>query len=390
MYPCWSEIGPVGPKVQLSVDVYILYVHMVSVLISVDRTFHINDPANQEDKRKPEAGLTDHPHSVMTEEFQGANFSHTKFTFVGFPEISKYRRLLFLPFFLSYLVILIGNSLILFVIKNTKSLHNPMYILVSALALVDIAVPTAIIPAMLLSFLFDLNEITLVGCLMQMFFIHFLSSVESTILLAMALDRLVAICNPLRYTAIMNTSTFLKLLLFTLIRSGIIMSTLVGLASPLSFCGSNIIHHCYCDHMALVSLACNSTARNSAMGVAVIVCFVGIDISVIFLSYVKILYVVLRAAAGEQRSKALNTCGTHLIVMMCFYFVGSVTFLSRNLSIPIPVDVNTFLGITYIVFPACINPIIYGVRTKEIRNALLKMFKTRVNVVTIKVTTVKW
>ncbi|XP_017541934.1 olfactory receptor 52K2 [Pygocentrus nattereri] len=326
----------------------------------------------------------------MKEELHGANFSHTKFIFVGFPEIFQYRRLLFLPFFLSYITVLVGNSLLLFVIKNTRNLHSPMYMLVSVLAVIDIVVPTAIIPAVLLSFLFDLNEITLAGCLTQMFLIHFFSSVESTILLAMALDRTVAICNPLRYTAIMNSSMFLKLLLFTLIRSGAIMSTLVGLASPLSFCGSNVIHHCYCDHMALVSLACNSTAKNNAMGVAVIICFVGIDISVIFFSYMKILYVVLRAAAGEHSSKAFHTCGTHLIVMMCFYFVGSVTFLSRNLSIPIPVDVNTFLGVTYIVFPACVNPIIYGVRTKEIRNALLKIFKTRVNRVTVKVSTVKF
>ncbi|XP_076832068.1 olfactory receptor 52E8 [Brachyhypopomus gauderio] len=327
----------------------------------------------------------------MTEEFQGANFSHTMFIFVGFPEIFQYRKLLFLPFFLSYILVVVGNSLMLFVIKNTKSLHSPMYMLACALAIVDIIVPTAIVPAMLLSFLFDLNEISLVGCLIQMFFIHFFSSIESTILLAMALDRTVAICSPLRYTAVMNSSMFVKLLLFTLIRSGTIMSVLVGLVTSLSFCGSNIIYHCYCDHMALVSLACNSTVKNNAMGLAVIVCFVGIDISAIFFSYVKILHVVLRAAAGEQRSKALHTCGTHLIVMMCFYFVGSVTFLSHNLSIPIPVGVNTFLGITYIVFPACINPIIYGVRTKEIKKALLKMFKIRVNrVVAVKVSTLKY
>ncbi|XP_035390189.1 olfactory receptor 52K1 [Electrophorus electricus] len=327
----------------------------------------------------------------MTEEFQGANFSYTNFIFAGFPEIFQYRKLLFLPFFLSYILVMVGNSLMLFVIKNTKSLHSPMYMLVSALAVVDIIVPTAIVPAMLLSLLFDLNEISLVGCLIQMFFIHFFSSVESTILLAMALDRSVAICNPLRYNAIMNSSMFVKLLLFTLIRSGTIMSVLVCLAASLSFCRSNIIHHCYCDHMALVSLACNSTAKNNAMGIAVIVCFAGIDISVIFCSYVKILHVVLRAAAGEQRSKALHTCGTHLIVMMCFYFVGSVTFLSHNLSIPIPLGVNTFLGITYIVVPACINPIIYGVRTKEIQKALLKMFKIHVNrVFTVKVSTLNF
>lgn len=326
----------------------------------------------------------------MTEELYGANFSHTKFIFVGFPGLFQYRRLLFLPFFFTYTVVLVGNSLIFCIIKNTKSLHSPMYMLVSVLAVIDIVVPTAIIPLMLLNFLFDLNEITLVGCLIQMFFIHFFSSIESTILLAMALDRTVAICNPLRYSAIMNSSMFVKMLLFTLVRSGIVMSTLVGLAAPLSFCGSNIIHHCYCDHMALVSLACDSTAKNNAMGVAVIICFVGIDISVIFFSYVKILYVVLRATSGEHRSKAFHTCGTHLIVMMCFYFVGSVTFLSRNLGIPISVDVNTFLGVTYIVFPACVNPIIYGVRTKEIRNVLLQMFRTNLKRASVNVSTVKF
>ncbi|XP_057207760.1 olfactory receptor 52K2 [Triplophysa rosa] len=326
----------------------------------------------------------------MFEELQGANISHTKFLFMGFPETYKYRRLLFLPFFLGYILVVVGNSLLLFVIRNTESLHSPMYILVSALAVVDIIVPTAIVPAMLLTFLFDLNEISLAGCLTQMFITHFFSSVESTILLAMAFDRFAAICKPLHYTEIMNSSMFLKLLLFTLIRSGTIMLALVALAAPLSFCGSNVIHHCYCDHMALVSLACDSIAKNNAMGLAVIICFVGIDISVIFFSYVKILYVVLGAAAGEDRWKAFHTCATHLMVMMCFYFVGSITFLSRNLHIPIPIDVNTFLGVMYIVFPASVNPIIYGVRTKEIRNALLKMFKINMNRVSIvKVSSIK-
>ncbi|TRY85142.1 hypothetical protein DNTS_006341 [Danionella cerebrum] len=335
-------------------------------------------------------GSKNHNYSAMLEELQRANFSHSKFVFLGFPELSQYRRLLFLPFFFSYLLVVIGNSLLLYVIKNTETLHNPMYILVSALAIVDIIVPTAILPAMLLGFLFDLNEITLSGCLTQMFVTHFFSSVESTILLGMALDRFVAICKPLHYIEIMNTSMFLKLLLFTLIRSGAVMSALVALASTLSFCASNVIHHCYCDHMALVSLACDSITRNNTMGLVVIICFVGIDISVIMFSYMKILHIVLGTTAGDDRWKAFHTCGTHLIVMMCFYFVGSITFLSRNLNIAISTDVNTFLGVMYIVLPASINPIIYGVRTKEIRNALMKMFKSNSKRVSlIRISTVK-
>lgn len=328
--------------------------------------------------------------SVMIEEFQGINFTHNEFVFVGFPEIYEYRRLLFLPFFMTYILVLVGNSLLIYVIRIMESLHSPMYILICGLAAVDIMVATVIIPNMLLGFLFDWNDISLAGCLTQMFFTHFLSSVESTILLVMALDRYVAICFPLHYTRILNSAMFVRLLLFTVIRSGSIMFVLVALAGSLSFCDSNVINHCYCDHMALVSLACGNTDKNNAMGLAVIICFVGIDICVIFFSYMKIVNVVLFTAAGEDRWKAFHTCGTHLIVIMCFYLIGTVTFLSRNLNIQIPTDINTFLGVMYIVLPASVNPIIYGVRTKEIRNRILKMFNTRVNkVLTVQVATVE-
>eukprot|EP00064_Thunnus_orientalis_P022281 superscaffoldBa00007380_g22472 len=314
----------------------------------------------------------------MLEVLQGRNFSHSTFVFQGFPKLQKHRRLLALPFSISYLSALLGNSLLVYVICSMKSLHSPMYFLICMLCIVDVVVVTAIIPNMLLGLLFDWDEISLAGCLTQMFVTHFLSSVESTLLLAMALDRYVAISQPLRYTEIIDSSMFVKLLLFTLVRSGSIMATLVGLVGSLQFCYLNTIQHCYCDHMALVSLACGNTDRNSAVGLAVIVCFVGVDIPLIFFSYMKILSVVLQSvAAGEDRWKAFHTCGTHLIVMMCFYLVGSVTFLSHNLNIPILTDVNTFMGLMYILFPATVNPVIYGIRTKEIRNGVYRLFKLR-------------
>nr|XP_020442151.1 olfactory receptor 52K2-like [Monopterus albus]XP_020442152.1 olfactory receptor 52K2-like [Monopterus albus]XP_020442153.1 olfactory receptor 52K2-like [Monopterus albus] len=314
----------------------------------------------------------------MLEASLGRNISHSTFVFRGFPGLQQHRQLLVWPFSASYLWVLLGNSLLVYVICSVESLHSPMYLLICVLCVVDILVVTAIVPNMLLSFLFNWDEISLAGCLTQMFFIHFLSSLESTLLLAMALDRYVAICQPLHYTEIIESSMPVKLLLFTLTRSISIMATLVGLAGSLQFCGSNTIRHYYCDHMALVSLACDSTDRNSAAGLAVIIFFVGMDIPLIFLSYMKILSIVLRAApAGEDRWKAFHTCGTHLMAMMCFYLVGSVTFLSHNLNIPLSTDANTGMGLMYILFPAMVNPVIYGVRTKEIRNGFYKIFKLK-------------
>ncbi|XP_026148295.1 olfactory receptor 52K2-like [Mastacembelus armatus] len=308
----------------------------------------------------------------------GGNSSHSTFVFRGFPALQHHRRLLAVPFSASYLSVLLGNSLLVYVIRSVERLHSPMYFLICALCVVDILVVTAIVPNMLLGLLFNWDEISLAGCLTQMFCTHFLSSVESTLLLAMALDRYLAICHPLRYTEIMDSSLLVKLLLFTVVRSVSIMATLVSLAGSLQFCNSNTIQHCYCDHMALVSLACGNTRKNSAVGLAVIVCFVGVDIPLIFLSYMKIVSVVLRApVAGEDRWKAFHTCATHLMVMMCFYLVGSVTFLSHNLSIPISTDINTLMGLMYILFPATVNPIIYGVRTKEIRSGFFRIFKLK-------------
>uniref|UniRef100_A0A672ZLN2 Olfactory receptor n=2 Tax=Sphaeramia orbicularis TaxID=375764 RepID=A0A672ZLN2_9TELE len=323
----------------------------------------------------------------MSQVSSGGNFSHSTFVFRGFPELQSHRRLVALPLSMCYVSVLLGNSVLVYVVRCLETLHSPMYFLICMLCAVDILVVTTIVPKMLLGLLFDRSEISLVGCLIQMFFTHFLSSVESTLLLAMALDRYVAVCKPLRYAEIINWSMFAKLLVFTLVRSGSIMATLVALAGSLHFCGSATIQHCYCDHMALVSLACDNTDRSSAAGLAVIVCFVGVDIPLIFLSYVKILNVVLQAsAAGEDRWKAFHTCGTHLIIMMCFYLVGSVTFLSHNLNISIPTSVNTFMGLVYILFPATVNPIIYGVRTKEIRNGFFRIFKVRAKkIMTVKV-----
>ncbi|KAI4794827.1 hypothetical protein KUCAC02_031815 [Chaenocephalus aceratus] len=286
----------------------------------------------------------------MLEASLGGNSSHSSFLFGGFPALQNYQRLLVLVLLIGcYVTLLLGNCALLLVIGSVASLHSPMYLLIASLCAVDILVGTTIFPTTLLSLLFNWDRISLSGCLTQMFFTHFLSSLESTLLLAMALDRYVAICLPLRYNKIMNASVFAKLLLFALFRSGSVMGTLLSVRRHGEKSGGRTRRY----HL-----------------------FRGRRHPVIFFSYVKILSVVLRASAsGEDRWKAFHTCGTHLMVMTCFYLVGSVSFLSPNINIP--PDAHTFMGLMYILLPATVNPIIYGVRTKEIRNGFLKIFKVR-------------
>lgn len=309
------------------------------------------------------------------------NSSHTTFLLRGFPTLQgPKRRLLALPFLASYLAVVMGNSALVFVVWRARQLRGTMYLLICWLCLVDVLAASVIVPSLLLSLLLDLDGVSLTFCLLQMFSTHFLSSLESTLLLAMALDRYVAVCLPLRYGRLVGLPALAALMLFTLLRSGSVVGLLVALAGSLHFCGSNVIHHCYCDHMALVSLACDNTASNTAAGLAVIACVVGIDIPLIAFSYAHILAAVRRAAIeGQDLRKALHTCGTHLIIMLCFYLVGCIAFLSHNLQIPITPDLNSVLGITYILLPAVANPIIYGVRTREIRRGLLALLRPKKN-----------
>ncbi|XP_061538250.1 olfactory receptor 52L1-like [Phycodurus eques] len=302
------------------------------------------------------------------------NSSHGTFVFRGFPTLDERRWVLAPPLVAASASALLGNALLIYVIVSVERLHSPMYLLICSLCVVDLLAISAIVPSTVVGLLVDQNRVSLPGCLTQMFATHFLSSIESTLLLAMALDRYVAVCHPLRYKQLVGWRALVTLTLFTLARSGAVMATLVGLAGSLRFCASDVIHHCYCDHMALVSLACGDTDRSAAAGVAVIACFVGVDIPLIIFSYLKILGAVVRAAApGDERRKAFHTCGTHLMVMMVFYLVGSVTFLSHNLGLGIPTDANSAMGLLYILIPAAANPIIYGVRTAEIRSGFYRL-----------------
>uniref|UniRef100_A0A803K2T8 G-protein coupled receptors family 1 profile domain-containing protein n=1 Tax=Xenopus tropicalis TaxID=8364 RepID=A0A803K2T8_XENTR len=170
-------------------------------------------------------------------------FSYTDFTLLGFPGISRWRPLLAIPFFSVYLVILSGNSLIIHLIYNEKTLHSPMYFLISVFFAINMGVTTAILPKFLLDLLFHLNQVSLTGCLLQMFVIYFMSLCESGVMLLMFLDRNIAICRPLHYHNIMTKNLLVSLTLIVIARSFALVCPFVIFTSMTQFCKSNMILH---------------------------------------------------------------------------------------------------------------------------------------------------
>lgn len=295
------------------------------------------------------------------------NFSHTEFVLLGFPGLQESRPLLFIPFFFLYLTNLVANCTVIYVIQVEESLHSPMYFLISFLSAVGLCGAHAVLPQMLASFLLHPYRISLSVCLLQMFFIYLMIILDSSILLAMALDRYVAICNPLRYTDVMTKRLLAGLSLAAVARALSVVCPMVLLASGLPFCRSNTIQHFACEHMALVSLACGSTIRNSLMGMVIGAFIIVFDTICILASYARIVHAALKIASGSLRQKAFHTCGTQLLVMLFMYASCLSSSIVYRVGRSVSQDVHNLLSAVYLLLPSTVNPIIYGIRTHEIR-----------------------
>ncbi|XP_066556148.1 olfactory receptor 52E8-like [Amia ocellicauda] len=282
-----------------------------------------------------------------------------------------------MPFFLMFVLSFLGNTVLIITITAGSSLHSPMYVLICINACVDLTLVIIFVPKMLLSFLFDWNGITLLGCLVQMFFIHFVGTFQSTLLLGMALDRYVAICIPLRYNDYINISSFLKFSTVVFFRNMFLVLLVVVLASRLSFCASNVIDDCFCQHMALVSLACGNTSINSIIGLLAVFCITVIDAVIFVITYIKIASDVFKTHSGKSHVKAIHTCGTHLIVAGVTLIFTMSSFLAYRFKNSLPPNIHNLISIMYLLFPSTLHPIIYGIRTKAITEQILKLFQCR-------------
>ncbi|ELK17887.1 olfactory receptor 52K1 [Pteropus alecto] len=304
-----------------------------------------------------------------------SNVSYTSFLLVGFPGLQESRTLLVLPFLILYLVIIFTNAMVIHTVVAQRSLHQPMYLLIALLLAVSICAATTVVPTMLFSFSTHFNRISLARCLVQMFCIYFLIVFDCNILLVMALDRYVAICYPLRYPEVVTGQLLAGLVGVAVARSTGIVVPVVGLASQVHFCRSNVIHHFACEHMALMKLSCGDISLNKTVGLTVRIVNRVLDMLLLGASYSRIIHAAFQISSGRARSKALNTCGSHLLVIFTIYSSTISSSIIYRVARTASQDVHNLLSAFYLLLPCLVNPIIYGARTKEIRQHLAILFQ---------------
>ncbi|KAL2095984.1 hypothetical protein ACEWY4_008132 [Coilia grayii] len=301
--------------------------------------------------------------------YRPGNNTGDVFYLTGFANLREHRRLLSIPFFFLLLYMMAANAVVTYVIAKQRNLYKPMYVLIGSLTLLNFFFPLLFIPRMVVSFASGRNEITAVECLLQIFVIHLCGSFQTSILLQMAVDRFFAICWPLRYHDIVNLRNSILFTAALALRNTVTMVTMVCLFIPLTFCQSNVIYHCAC----VVTLACGTSLRSYIAGVMAFTITTS-DCIIIAATYVVIFIVIFWSSSGESRQKAIHTCSTHLLVIGISYLSVVCAFIGYKVS-AIPPDIKVALTLSYLLIPSCFSPVIYGIRTNEIKVYMLKMLK---------------
>ncbi|KAG9469083.1 hypothetical protein GDO78_021242, partial [Eleutherodactylus coqui] len=294
------------------------------------------------------------------------------FTLLGLSEKPSLRLPLFSFFLAAYILCIIGNMLILMLISTQSQLHTSMYFLLGNLSFVDICMTSITIPRALSSLLSRDLSISFHGCFIQLFLFHMVGNMDSFLLAIMALDRYAAICQPLHYATIMGKRTCIQLLTSSWIIVSLHATLYTIITSTFSYCGW-VIHHYFCDVPALLLLSCTDTSAQQMVIFTEGALIVMGPMLIILSSYILIIRAVLKLHTSKGRSQTFSTCSSHLTVIFLFYC--SVIFMYFRPSSLYSAANDRVISVIYSIITPMLNPFIYSLRNKEVKNAVKKVIQ---------------
>ncbi|KAM9206573.1 olfactory receptor 13C7-like [Dugong dugon] len=299
------------------------------------------------------------------------------FVLLGLSAHPKLEKTFFVLILLMYLVILLGNGVLILVTVSDSRLHTPMYFFRRNLSFLDICYTTPSVPLVLDGFLTPRKTISFSGCAVQMFLSFAMGATECVLLGMMVFDRYVAICNPLRYPVIMSKAAYEPMAASSWLAGGTNSLMQISLAVQLPFCGDNIINHFICEILAVLKLACADISINMVSMEVANVIFLGVPVLFIFVSYIFIITTILKTPLAEGRQKAFSTCSAHLTVVIIFY--GTILFMYGKPKSKDPLGADKqdlsdkLISLFYGLLTPVLNPIIYSLRNKDVKMAVKNM-----------------
>ncbi|XP_047549781.1 olfactory receptor 51Q1 [Lutra lutra] len=307
------------------------------------------------------------------------NTTQASFYFIltGIPGFEVSHIWISIPFCCLYTISIVGNTTIPAVIHTEPSLHQPMYLFLSMLALTDLGLTLTTLPTVLQLLWFNIHKISFEACFAQFFFLHGFSFMESSVLLAMSFDRYVAICRPLHYVTILTSKIIGRIALAIICHCVLAVLPSLFLLKHLPFCRSHLLTHSYCLHQDMIRLVCADIRVNSWYGFALVLLIIVMDPLLIVLSYTFILKSILGTASYTERFRALNNCLSHILAVLVLYvpMVGvSMTHRFARHASPL---VHVIMANIYLLAPPVMNPIIYSVKTKQIHQGINRLLFKR-------------
>ncbi|XP_033025488.1 olfactory receptor 2D3-like [Lacerta agilis] len=295
------------------------------------------------------------------------------FILLGFSSVSHSRILLFILFLTIYVVTLSGNSLIIGVTSIDSRLATPMYYFLRNLAAIDICYITSTVPQLLVHFLSQTQSISLLACATQNYAFFAFGVTECFLLAVMAYDRYVAICNPLNYMLVMGQGACAKMAVASWVCGFLQSVVLTVYTFHVPFCKSNRIDHFFCEAPQVLKLSCSDTYMNEMVIFAVAVMVLIIPLSLVFVSYTRIVGTILRMSSAAGRLKTFSTCASHLIVVSLFY--GAAIFMYMRPKSTHSANQDKMISLFYSVITPMLNPIIYSLRNKEVKGAVMRILR---------------